>query len=150
MSVTAAKGYVAGAVAAGIRRRSVPDLAVVASIPRATGAAMFTTNRVQAAPVKVSRRHIEVAEPQAVVVNSGVANAATGPRGELDALATASETARLLSLRIEEVLVLSTGLIGAPLPLARVRAGLASLIPELSSDGGLIAAEAIMTTDTRP
>jgi glutamate N-acetyltransferase / amino-acid N-acetyltransferase len=111
---------------------------------------MFTTNQVQAAPIKVSRSHLAAAEPQAVVINSGVANAATGERGELDAIATASEAARLLGLDVEEVLVLSTGLIGVPLPLGKVRAGLAELAPSLSRAAGTTAAEAIMTTDTRP
>jgi glutamate N-acetyltransferase/amino-acid N-acetyltransferase len=150
LSVTAAKGFVAGATAAGIRRRAMPDLALVHSTTRATGAAMFTVNQAQAAPVRVSRRHLAVAEPQAVVINSGVANAATGPQGDLDAVLTATETARLLGLDIEEVLVLSTGLIGAKLPMARVMAGLETLAPGLSADGGQAAAEAIMTTDTHP
>jgi glutamate N-acetyltransferase/amino-acid N-acetyltransferase len=150
MSVTSARGYLAGAVTAGIRRRALPDLAVVHSTSRATGAAMFTINQAQAAPVKLSRHHVAVADPQAVVINSGVANAATGPQGDLDALLTATETARLLGVEIEEVLVLSTGLIGARLPMARVMSGLADLVPELSADGGHAAAGAIMTTDTKP
>jgi glutamate N-acetyltransferase/amino-acid N-acetyltransferase len=82
-------------------------------------------------------------------VNSGVANAATGQRGELDAVATAAETARLLSLDVEEVLVLSTGVIGAPLPLDRVREALPKAAAALSPEGGGDAAEAILTTDTR-
>ncbi len=116
---------------------------------RATGTAMWTRNRVQAAPVLISKAHLALAEPQAVVVNSGVANAATGARGELDALATAAEAARLLSLEVEEVLVLSTGVIGAPLPLDRIRAGLPQAAAALSPDGGDDASEAILTTDTR-
>lgn len=111
---------------------------------------MFTTNRVQAAPVMVSREHLDRTQPQAVVINSGVANAATGPRGELDAKATAAEAARLLNLEVEEVLVLSTGVIGVPLPLGSIRRGLAAIAPILDSNGGPGAAEAIMTTDTRP
>ena len=106
-------------------------------------------NRVQAAPVVVSREHLELAEPQAVVVNSGVANAATGERGELDARATAAETARLLELDAEEVLVLSTGVIGAPLPLAQApRRARAPPRRRSPAEGGDDAAEAIMTTDT--
>lgn len=119
------------------------------SLTPAVGAGLFTTNRVQAAPVKVSREHLAAAEPQAVVVNSGVANAATGERGELDALATASEAARLLGLRVEEVLVLSTGVIGVHLPLARVRDGLRAATAALGPEGGSAAADAILTTDTR-
>jgi glutamate N-acetyltransferase / amino-acid N-acetyltransferase len=149
MSVTAAKGFVASGVHCGIRKAK-PDLALVHSLAPATGAAMFTVNRVQAAPVVVSKEHLGLAEPQAVAVNSGVANAATGLRGELDARATAAEAARLLDLYVEQVLVLSTGVIGAPLPLARVLPGLEDAATALAPDGGAAAAEAIMTTDTRP
>src|ERR671911_2628885 len=123
MSVTAAKGFAAAGVRAGIRRKGL-DLAVVRSPVPAVGAAMFTVNQVQAAPVLVSKEHLAIAEPQAIVINSGVANAATGERGELDALATAAEAGRLLDLHAEEVLVLSTGVIGARLPLDRMLAGL--------------------------
>jgi glutamate N-acetyltransferase/amino-acid N-acetyltransferase len=146
-AVTAAKGFAAGAVHAGIRRSKL-DLAVVRSTGPAVGAAMFTANRVQAAPVLVSKAHLAQAEPQAVVINSGVANAATGKQGELDALATAAEVARLLGLDPEQVLVLSTGVIGAKLPMERLLAGLADI--ELTSEGGADAAEAILTTDTGP
>jgi glutamate N-acetyltransferase/amino-acid N-acetyltransferase len=149
MSVTAAGGFVASGVRCGIRKAK-PDLAVVRSLVPATGAAMFTANRVQAAPVVVSKEHLGLAQPQAVVANSGVANAATGLRGQLDARATAAEAARLLDLHAEEVLVLSTGVIGAPLPLARVLPGLEEAATALSQGGGADAAEAILTTDTRP
>jgi glutamate N-acetyltransferase / amino-acid N-acetyltransferase len=147
MSVTAARSFVASGVHCGIRRNR-PDLAVIRSLARATGAAMFTTNRARAAPVKISVEHLELAQPQAVVVNSGVANAATGARGELDARATAAEAARLLDLHAEEVLVLSTGVIGRRLPLDRVLAGLPDAVRALSPQGGEAAAEAILTTDT--
>ena len=123
MSVTAAKGFVASGVHCGIRKKERLDLSLVRSLVPATGAGMFTINRMLAAPVIVSREHLELAQPQAVVTNSGVANAATGERGLLDARATAAETARLLGLDTEEVLVLSTGVIGAQLPLANVTAG---------------------------
>jgi glutamate N-acetyltransferase / amino-acid N-acetyltransferase len=148
VSVTAAQGFAAAGIHAGIRREQ-RDLAIVRSAIPGTGAAMFTVNRMQAAPVKVSREHLELAEPQAVVVNSGVANAATGARGELDARATAVEAARLLDLDAEEVLVLSTGVIGAPLPLANVLAGLRAAAAALSPVGGEAAAESILTTDTK-
>ena len=147
MSVTAARGFVASGVECGIRKAG-RDLAVVRSLPPAVGAGMFTTNRVQAAPIRVSKAHLAVAEPQAVVVNAGVANAATGERGELDALATAADAALLLDLRVEEVVVLSTGVIGVNLPLDRVRAGLEDAAGALSSEGGADAASAILTTDT--
>jgi glutamate N-acetyltransferase/amino-acid N-acetyltransferase len=148
MSVTAAKGFVASGVHCGIRKKDRLDLALVRSTVPATGAGMFTANRMLAAPVIVCKEHLELAQPQAVVTNSGVANAATGERGLLDALATAAETARLLDLDAEEVLVLSTGVIGAPLPLSNVVAGVRSAAAELSEQGGADAAAAIMTTDT--
>ncbi|HEY5293856.1 MAG TPA: bifunctional glutamate N-acetyltransferase/amino-acid acetyltransferase ArgJ, partial [Gaiellaceae bacterium] len=96
----------------------------------------------------VSQQHLALAEPQAVVINSGVANAATGAQGEADARATAVTAAELLGLRPEQVIVLSTGVIGAPLPLALVQGGLELAAKELSTNGGDDAAEAILTTDT--
>ncbi len=149
MSVTAAKGFAAAGVAAGIRR-SGPDVALVRSLVPAAGGGMFTVNRVQAAPVKVSREHLELAEPQAVAINSGVANAATGAKGEADARTTAVEVGRLLELEPEQVIVLSTGVIGAPLPLDRLVPGLVNAASALSEQGGPAAAKAILTTDTRP
>ncbi len=149
MSVTAAKGFVASGVHCGIRKKERLDLSLVRSLVPARGAGMFTINRVLAAPVVVSREHLELAEPQAVVTNSGVANAATGERGLLDARATAAETARLLGLDTEEVLVLSTGVIGTLLPLANVTAGVRAAAAALSPDGGADSAHAIMTTDTQ-
>jgi glutamate N-acetyltransferase / amino-acid N-acetyltransferase len=149
VSVTAAKGFVASGIAAAIRREG-KDLAIVRSFPRATGGAMFTRNKVQAACLQVDREHLAAAEPQAVVINSGVANAATGEGGKRDALATAVEAAGLLGLDPAEVLVLSTGVIGARLPMDRVIAGVALAAAALSDDGGDDAADAIMTTDTHP
>ncbi len=144
-AVTAAKGFVAGAVHAGIRRSRL-DLALVRSTVPAVGAGMFTANRVQAAPVLVSKSHLAQADPQAVVINSGVANAATGKQGELDALATAAEVAALHGVEPEQVLVLSTGVIGVKLPMPKLLAGLSEI--ELAPAGGADAAEAILTTDT--
>jgi glutamate N-acetyltransferase/amino-acid N-acetyltransferase len=149
MSVTAAQGFVASGVSAGIRRAS-PDVALVRSIPRAVGGAVWTTNRVQAAPVEVSRRHLEVAEPQAVVVNAGVANAATGAAGIADAQRTAAEVGTLLGVRADEVVVLSTGVIGVPLPMDRLLAGVGAAASALSAGGGEDAAGAILTTDNGP
>ncbi|HET9285955.1 MAG TPA: bifunctional glutamate N-acetyltransferase/amino-acid acetyltransferase ArgJ [Gaiella sp.] len=150
MSVTAPRGFLASGVAAGIRPSGKPDVALVRSVAPAVGCAMWTRNRVQAAPVVVSRRHLETAQPQAVVVNAGVANAATGRPGEEDALATAARTAQLLGLRPEEVVVLSTGVIGPRLPMERLLAGVDAAAAALSRDGGAIAAEAILTTDQGP
>jgi glutamate N-acetyltransferase/amino-acid N-acetyltransferase len=147
--VTAAKGFVASGVHCGIRKKNRLDLSLVRSTLPATGTGMFTANRMLAAPVLVCREHLDLAQPQAVVTNSGVANAATGERGLLDAHATAAETARVLGLDAEEVLVLSTGVIGAPLPLSNVIAGVRAAAETLSPEGGADSATAIMTTDTR-
>ena len=149
MSVTAAREFVASAVQARIRR-AAPDLALVRSLRPSVGGALWTANRMQAAPVLVSRRHLTLAEPQAVVVNSGVANAATGPVGIQNAEHTAAEVARELGVRPEEVVVLSTGVIGVPLPLPKVLAGVRSAARSLSPEGGEAAARAILTTDSGP
>lgn len=150
MSVTAAQGYVAAGVAAGIRPSGKPDLALVRSVTPAVGAALWTANRVQAAPVVVSRRHLERAEPQAVVVNAGVANAATGARGIEDAETTAAAVGGALALDPDEVVVLSTGVIGPHLPMDRVLAGVTAAAAALSPGGGPRAAQAILTTDSGP
>jgi glutamate N-acetyltransferase/amino-acid N-acetyltransferase len=147
VSVTAAQGFVASGVHCGIRKTR-DDLALVRSTVPATGAGLFTVNRMLAAPVVVSKRHLESAQPQAVVVNSGNANAATGEQGERDAEATAAAAARLLGLSDDDVLVLSTGVIGVPLPVEALLDGLAPAVEALSRDGGGDAAEAILTTDT--
>lgn len=149
MSVTAARRFVASGVRAGIRRSDL-DLAIVRSLEPAVGAAVWTTNRVQAAPVVVSKRHLESAEPQAVVINAGVANAATGAQGIEDAERTAARAASLLDLQASEVVVLSTGIIGVPLPLPNVLAGVERAVSALSREGAGDAAAAILTTDSGP
>lgn len=150
MSVTAAKGFEAAGVPAGIRPSGAPDVALVRSVVPAVGAAMWTANRVQAAPVIVSKRHLAVAEPQAVVVNAGVANAATGAQGEAAAEQTAVFAAEALGLRANQIVVLSTGVIGPQLPLDKVRAGITVATGLLAADGGRDAAHAILTTDSGP
>jgi len=148
MSVTAPKGFVASGVHCGIRKNERRDLAIVRSLEPATGAGMFTINRVQAAPVLVCKEHLAAAQPQAVVVNSGNANAATGAAGIAHARATAATAAQVLGVTAEEVLVLSTGVIGQPLPIANVLNGVTHAAVQLTRSGGGAAAEAIMTTDT--
>ena len=150
MSVTAARGYAAAGVSAGIRPSGKPDLALVHALEPVVGCAMWTQNRVQAAPVTVSRRHLAVAEPQAVVVNAGVANAATGKAGEEDAERTAVHVAERLALEPEQVVVLSTGVIGPRLPMEKLLAGVDEAAVALSPDGGPAAAGAILTTDAGP
>ena len=149
MSVTAAAGFVASGVHAGIRR-SGPDLAIVRSTEPAVGAAVWTTNRVLAAPVLFYKRHLETTEPQAVVINAGVANAATGDTGIADAERTAAEAASALGLTSEEIVVLSTGVIGVPLPMDRVLSGVREAAASLDPEGGAAAAAAILTTDRGP
>jgi glutamate N-acetyltransferase / amino-acid N-acetyltransferase len=149
MSVTAAQGFVAAGVHAGIRRER-PDVALLRSTKPAVGAAMWTVNQILAAPVIVSKRHLELADPQAVVVNAGVANAATGAEGLAGAEATAAVAAEALALAPEQVVVLSTGVIGVPLPLELVLPGVRSAAASLTPDGGDAAAHAILTTDSGP
>jgi glutamate N-acetyltransferase/amino-acid N-acetyltransferase len=150
MSVTRARGFAAAGVAAGLKPSGNPDVALVRSLVPSVGAAMWTTNRVQAAPVVVSKRHLELAEPQAVVINAGNANAATGAAGEEDASAEARAVGEALGLLPEQVLVLSTGVIGARLPLPKLLAGIDAAVRVLSPTGGDDAAQAIMTTDSSP
>jgi glutamate N-acetyltransferase/amino-acid N-acetyltransferase len=111
---------------------------------------LWTTNRVQAAPVIVSKKHLAAAEPQAVVINAGVANAATGEGGIAAAERTAAEAATALGLRSDEVVVLSTGVIGIPLPMDRVLRGVRDACATLDTGGGERAAAAILTTDRSP
>jgi glutamate N-acetyltransferase/amino-acid N-acetyltransferase len=149
MSVTAAKGFEASGVAAGIRHAK-KDVALVHSTVPAVGGAMFSRNKVQAACLQVNRAHLDAADPQAVVINSGVANSATGATGHANAIATAAHTAALLGLAEEQVLVLSTGVIGVQLPMDKLLPGITAAFGELSPEGGVAAADAIMTTDTKP
>ena len=150
MSVTAARGFVASGVSAGIRPSGKPDVAVVRSIEPAVGAALWTTNRVQAAPVTVSKRHLATAQPQAVLINAGNANAATGAQGEADAVASAEALAATLGLAPDQIIVLSTGVIGTRLPVDKVLAGSRAAADSLSPEGGGAAAGAILTTDSGP
>jgi len=147
--VTAPLGFRAAGVASGIKPDR-PDLALLVADSPCAGAGVFTTNLASAAPVLVSREHLAAARPRAIVVNSGCANAATGARGLRDAREMAALTARELGCHAQEVLVASTGVIGACLPMDKVRSGIAAAAAALSRDGGADAARAIMTTDTRP
>jgi glutamate N-acetyltransferase/amino-acid N-acetyltransferase len=149
--VTAPSGFRAAGVRAGIKPNGL-DLALVVSDRQASAAAVFTTNRVQGAPVIVSREHLvrSAGLARAVVVNSGCANACTGVDGIEVARSTAVETARLVGCPVEQVLVASTGVIGVALPIDKVRSGLQEAVRSLSSDQGAAAAHAIMTTDPFP
>lgn len=153
MSVVAPMGFVAGGVSAGIKSEEELDLAIVAALVPVPAAAVFTTNMAAAAPVRLSRRHLEVAPTaRAIVLNSGCANAATGKRGRAVAELTANRTAELLECSPEDILVCSTGMIGTHLAPEVVTAGVADAIEGLgdADTDGTAAAWAIMTTDTEP
>lgn len=149
MSVTAARGFLASGVAAGIKESGDRDLALVVNRgPSRAAAGVFTSNRVQAAPVRWSRRALEDGRISAVVFNSGGANACTGEAGAVDARLMAEHTARVVDVDPDEVAVCSTGLIGVRLPMDRVMAGIGVAGDLLSSQGGEDAAVAIKTTDS--
>jgi glutamate N-acetyltransferase / amino-acid N-acetyltransferase len=149
MSVTAPLGFRAAAVAAGIKTSGRPDVAVVINDgPSAAAAGVFTSNRVKAAPVRWSQQVLAGGQVQAVVLNSGGANACTGPEGYADARQTAEHLAGLLSVPSTEVAVCSTGLIGERLPMHRLLLGVDAATASASAAGGRAAAGAIMTTDT--
>lgn len=150
--VCASLGFESSAVCAGIKspESSRLDCALVVSREKAVVGGMFTTNRIKAAPVLWSKRVCEKGVAQAIFVNSGNANACTGDKGLKDVEDTAKEVARLLKISEEEVLVLSTGVIGVPLPMDRIIKGVNECVKWLSPENHLKSAQAIMTTDTVP
>jgi glutamate N-acetyltransferase/amino-acid N-acetyltransferase len=149
VSVTAAKGFAAAGIAAGIKENGNPDLALVVNRgPRRAAAGVFTSNRVKAAPVLWSEQVLKSGELAAVVLNSGGANACTGPQGFQDTHATAEKAAEVLGVGAGEVAVASTGLIGVLLPMDKLLPGVEKAAAELSEHGGEKAAIAIKTTDT--
>ncbi|MFI0774302.1 bifunctional glutamate N-acetyltransferase/amino-acid acetyltransferase ArgJ [Streptomyces sp. NPDC021212] len=149
MSVTAAKGFTASGVAAGIKENGNPDLALVVNNgPRLAAAGVFTSNRVKAAPVLWSEQVLKGGQVSAVVLNSGGANACTGPLGFQDTHATAEKAADVLGHSAGEVAIASTGLIGIRLPMAPLLSGIETAAAALTEHGGEKAAIAIKTTDT--
>ncbi|WP_228992467.1 bifunctional glutamate N-acetyltransferase/amino-acid acetyltransferase ArgJ [Streptomyces sp. DH8] len=150
MSVTAAQGFSAAGIAAGIKESGNPDLALVVNHgPRRAAAGVFTSNRVKAAPVLWSEQVLKGGEVTAVVLNSGGANACTGPQGFQDTHATAEKAAEVLpGHSAGEIAVASTGLIGVPLPMDKLLPGIEQAAAALSEHGGEKAAIAIKTTDT--
>ncbi len=148
--VSAVKGIRSAGVACGLKRGGVRDLALIVSDRTATVAATFTTNRVQAAPVQVSRRNLRGGKLAAIVLNSGNANACTGQRGLRDADAMARQVARAIQRPAGQVFVASTGVIGRPLDREAIRKGIARAVDRLDVAGGSEAAQAILTTDTTP
>jgi len=151
VSVTAAAGFRAAGVAAGLKSTGANDVALVVNDgPLASAAGVFTRNRVKAAPVLWSQQVLTAGVVRAVALNSGGANACTGPDGFLDTHRTAEHVGSLLGIGAGDVAVCSTGLIGVRLPIERLFAGLDAANERLSTDGGDLAATAIMTTDSVP
>jgi glutamate N-acetyltransferase/amino-acid N-acetyltransferase len=151
VSVTAPAGFRASGVVAGLKSSGAPDVALVVNDgPQDAAAAVFTTNRFPAAPVLWSRQVLLDGRLRAVVLNSGGANACTGPEGFADTHATAEHTAAELGLGAIDVAVASTGLIGVRLPMDRLLPGVTDAAKALAANGGPDAARAIMTTDSVP
>lgn len=150
--VTAPRGFRAAGLHCGIKKTGRPDLALVVSDAPAAAAAVFTTNLAQAAPVLVSKEHLAASggRARAIVTNSGCANACTGPQGLEDAREMTVLTARAVGCDPRDVLVASTGVIGVNLKMEALRSGIPAAAAALSSEGGLAAANAIMTTDPFP
>ena len=144
------KGYKAAGLHCGLKEGDDKDLALIVSDRAASAAGMFTTNRVCAAPVHLNREHLQNGRARAVVVNSKNANACTGDQGMADARQMAQWVGSGLDVVPEDVLVNSTGVIGVPLPMGCLEAGIRNIIPQLSVEGWDDAAEGIMTTDTVP
>jgi len=151
-TITAPKGFKAGAAACGLKSEGKPDLGILVCETPAACAACFTKNKVQAAPIQISREHLKDGHARAVVVNSGSANACTGERGLNDASKMTKLLADRLHVSAREVLVASTGVIGRFLDMDKVTAGIGQAWGTLSDDAeaGDAFARAIMTTDTRP
>ena len=151
--VTAAKGFLAAGLAAGIKKGNKKDMAMIYSSTPCMAAGTFTTNLVKAAPVKWDQEIVyHQPSAQAVVINSGVANACTGSEGMECCQMTAQEAAKVLNIEPTQVLVASTGVIGQQLPMDQIREGVRNLAPLLSGarEASALAAQAIMTTDTVP
>ncbi|GAA3316830.1 bifunctional glutamate N-acetyltransferase/amino-acid acetyltransferase ArgJ [Arthrobacter ramosus] len=149
MTITAPQGFRAAGVKAGIKASGNPDLALVVNDgPLKAAAAVFTSNRVAAAPVHWSRQVLSDGRVDAVVLNSGGANACTGPQGFQNTHATAEKVAAVLGISASDVVVCSTGLIGEQLPMDKIIPGIDAAFAELSENGGPAAATAIMTTDS--
>jgi len=144
------KGFQAAGIAAGIKKHGGLDLALIAADRPVAAAGVFTQNRVKAAPVLLCQRRLRPGQAQAILINSGNANACNGPRGQEDARDLTRESARLLSIPEATVLPASTGVIGQPLPVDLIKGALPQLTARLRPDGLAEVAEAIMTTDTRP
>lgn len=148
--ITAVKGIQAAGIHAGIKKTETKDIALIYTEKPAIAAGVFTKNSVTAAPVLVSSHHLKKPTAQAIVINSGNANACTGEIGLENAYRMTTIVAACMGIDKELVLVSSTGVIGQQLPMDKIEKGIHSVVDSLHSDGGGDAAEAIMTTDTHP
>jgi glutamate N-acetyltransferase/amino-acid N-acetyltransferase len=148
--ITMPKGFRASGITCGIKQSGKKDMALIVSDHPASVAAVFTTNKMAAAPVLLSRKHVANGVARAIVVNSGNANACTGDQGMKDAQSMAELTAKALGIEVDEVIVASTGIIGVPMPMDVVTEGIRTAVKSLASNvkNGADAAEAILTTDT--
>lgn len=151
-TITAGRGFLAAGVHSGIKTPGKGDLGLIVCPTGARAAAVFTTNKIFAAPVVISRRHLKSSVICGIVVNSGNANACTGRKGLNDAVKMCQATAEQLGVDPHQVLVASTGIIGHRLPIDKIARGIKTAAAKLSasSTAGLNFAKAIMTTDTRP
>jgi glutamate N-acetyltransferase/amino-acid N-acetyltransferase len=143
-------GFLFSGISAGIKKDGKRDLGLIYSEVPAQVAGLFTTNAVKAAPVQLDRERIKKGLCQAVVVNSGNANACTGSQGLRDAKRVSSLVARQLGIDERRVFTSSTGVIGSPLPLKKIEEGIPKLVEQLSPEGWMSTVEAMMTTDTFP
>lgn len=148
--VLAPKGFKAAGIASGIKQSGNKDIALLVSDKTASAAAVFTTNKVAAAPVHLSKEHLVDGKARAVIVNSGNANACTGKQGDENAKKMADITAEVLAIDPVDVIVSSTGIIGVQLPMQKVEDGIKLAADKLNDGTGTDAAKAIMTTDTFP
>ncbi|MBM4454403.1 MAG: bifunctional ornithine acetyltransferase/N-acetylglutamate synthase, partial [Chloroflexi bacterium] len=141
-TVTTVQGFVAGAVIAGIKKQDILDLAILCSKTPCTAAAVFTTNAIKSAPVLINQQHLQNGKAQAIVVNSGYANACTANKGMAAAEEMAKSVAKKLDISSQDVIVASTGVIGIPLPMDKIKRGIEEVV--LTEDGGHEMAQAMM------
>ncbi len=150
-TITSPKGFLAAGISCGIKQSGKKDLAIIACPTGAKAAGLFTTNKIVAASVTVCKKHIKTSSIEAVIVNSGNANACTGKTGEKNAQTMCKKTAELIDAKAGQVLIASTGIIGNHLPMQKITTGIKKAVAKLSNSqkGGNDFAQAIVTTDTR-
>jgi len=149
-SITTVKGIKAAGISCGLKKSGKKDLCLIYSEEKSIAAGAFTQNKVKAAPVILSMTNIENTNTQALIINSGNANACNGENGYKDAIKMTELVSKNLNISPKEVLVQSTGIIGLPLPMDKITSGINNICTKLSKDGGNDAALAILTTDTFP